>query len=84
MNVNSGKMADSIEMLFLAEDQVVGPRNHVLDGARSPMGRGNFLQKMGQHNVVCTENVAQLLQVSEQFLNSTSAHNKLFSAMKLL
>jgi len=39
-------MAEPIEMLF-GLWAWMGPRNHVLDGSRSPIGRGSWGQKGG-------------------------------------
>jgi len=37
-------MAELIDMPFVLRTRV-GPRNYVLDGFRSPMGKGNFGEK---------------------------------------
>jgi len=39
--MSPAKAAESIEMPSWLRTRV-GPRNHVLDGSRSPMGRGNL------------------------------------------
>ena len=57
--MNSGKTADSIEMLFDIVDQF-GTRNRVLDGDTDPLVNGNiFGRGIGWHNVTYRKNATQ-------------------------